>query len=94
MSTLADIDARKRNLGCIMVYLGFGYECNRGVELHHPREGAGAAQKTGEYLKIPLCPGHHTGPHGVHFRRSFYARTKMDEHDLLNETLRQLEIAR
>jgi hypothetical protein len=54
--TLAEFDLCKRELGCIVGRLGWGAECGGPIELHHPREGAGAAQKTGAWLKIPTSP--------------------------------------
>jgi hypothetical protein len=81
---------RVRELGCIMERLGFGAECfanNGGVEIHHPREGEGAAQRAEDWLGTPLCWQHHQGPLGIHRLKSFYARTKLDEMDLLAATI-------
>lgn len=62
------------------------------VELHHIREGQGAAQRAQDTLVLPLCPGCHRGPNGVHGlgRKGFFTRYKKDELDLLAETLEAL----
>lgn len=77
-----------------MVSLGFGAECAGRVELHHPREEQGAAQRASDWLVIPLCREHHQGPLGIHRRKSFFGRTKLEELDLLAATLRALEVSR
>ena len=63
------------------------------VEVHHIREGQGAAQRAQDTLTIPLCVYHHRGAEGVHGlgRMGFYVRHKKDELDLLAETLEKLE---
>jgi hypothetical protein len=62
------------------------------VEVHHIREGQGAAQRAQDTLTVPLCPDCHRGPNGVHGlgRKGFYMRYKKDELDLLAETLEKL----
>ena len=62
------------------------------VELHHIREGQGAAQRAQHTLVLPLCPEHHRGASGVHGlgTKGFYARYKKDEIDLLAETIERL----
>ena len=75
--------SRVAGMGCIMVEAGFGFECAGRVELHHPREGVGAAQRESDWCVIPLCTEHHLGALGVHNRRSFYGRTKLNEWDLI-----------
>ena len=77
-------------LGCIAGRLGWGAECAGRVELHHLREGQGAAQRASDSLVVPLCTGHHTGPLGIHHKRSFYGRTKLEELDLLAATIEAL----
>jgi len=51
--------ARVAALGCIACLL----DGNAGTppELHHPRSGAGAGQKSSDMDVIPLCPPHHRG---------------------------------
>jgi len=51
--------ARVAALGCIACLL----DGNPGTppELHHPRSGAGAGQKSSDMDVIPLCPSHHRG---------------------------------
>jgi hypothetical protein len=64
----------------------------RPVEVHHIREGQGAAQRAQDTLTIPVCPSCHRGPNGIHGlgRRGFYARYKRTELDLLAATLEKL----
>ena len=64
----------------------------RPVELHHIREGQGAAQRAPDVLCLPLCPDCHRGNNGVHGlgRKGFYARYKRDELDLLADTIERL----
>ena len=64
----------------------------RPVEVHHVREGQGAAQRAHDCLTIPLCVEHHRGASGVHGlgRKGFYTRYKLDELDLLAATLEKL----
>lgn len=67
--------------------------CGAGaVELHHIREGQGAAQRAQHTLVLPLCPEHHRGASGLHGlgKRGFAARYRRDELDLLAETIEAL----
>lgn len=82
---------RVAGLGCILCsHLG-----NYGTpaEIHHLREGQGAAQRGNDWTAIPLCPEHHRGANGIHGLgvRGFSARYKLDELDLLAMTIEQLE---
>ena len=63
----------------------------RPVEVHHIREGQGAAQRAQDTLVLPLCPSCHRGPNGIHGlgRKGFYLRYKKDELDFLAETIRR-----
>ena len=74
-------------LGCILCRrLGNG---ETPAEIHHPREGQGAAQRASDWLGTPLCPEHHRGASGLHGlgTRGFAARYKCDELDLLADTI-------
>ena len=64
-----------------------------GVQVHHIREGQGAAQRADDMLVLPLCYDHHLGASGIHGlgRKGFYARYKIDELQLLAATLEKLE---
>ncbi len=64
-----------------------------GVQVHHIREGQGAAQRADDMLTIPVCYEHHLGASGIHGlgRKGFYARYKIDELQLLARTLEKLE---
>jgi hypothetical protein len=79
------------SLGCVVCRnLGYG---ESPAEYHHIREGAGAGEKSGDFLGIPLCPMHHrSGGHGVAFhagQRQFEA-VYGSELDLLNQTIGEL----
>ena len=64
-----------------------------GVQVHHIREGQGAAQRADDMLTSPVCYEHHLGASGIHGlgRKGFYARYKVDELQLLARTLEKLE---
>lgn len=80
---------RVASLGCIVCYLlDDGYKV---AQVHHIREGQGMGERAGNFLTIPLCPDHHTGPQGVHGDRTYMRILKVDELDLLNITLERLE---
>lgn len=83
--------SRVAKLGCILCrHLSLG---ETPAEIHHLREGAGAAQRQSDFISVPLCPEHHRGASGVHGLgvKGFYARYKLDELDLLAATLEALE---
>ena len=77
-------------LGCVVCRnLGFG---ETPAQVHHIREGVGAAQRAPNWLTIPLCPMHHTGALGYHTLRAaaferMYGATELD---LLAQTLEEL----
>ena len=60
------------------------------VQLHHVREGQGMAQRASDWLVVPLCPGCHTGPKGVHGDQSMLRVMKMSEMDMLADTIRKI----
>ena len=59
------------------------------AQVHHIREGQGAAQRAPARLTVPLCPEHHTGSGGVHGLgvRGFERRYGVDELDMLDATI-------
>lgn len=57
------------------------------AQLHHIREGQGMGTRASNWLTIPLCPEHHTGPHGIHGDKTYMRILKVDELDLLAATL-------
>ena len=61
-----------------------------GVQVHHLREGQGMAQRASNFLTIPLCPGCHTGPYGVHGDKSRMRAKKLSELDMLADTIERL----
>lgn len=83
---------RVASLGCILCSVHFGVE-GSAAEIHHLREGQGAAQRGSDFTAIPLCPACHRGPNGLHGlgTRGFKARYNLDELDLLAMTIERLE---
>ncbi len=78
-------------LGCILCR-----HLDRGetpAEIHHLREGQGAAQRGSDFTAVPLCPACHRGADGLHGLgvRGFQRRYKLDELDLLAMTIEALE---
>lgn len=61
-----------------------------GVQVHHIREGQGMAQRASDFLTIPLCPEHHIGHEGIHGTRSMFRIAKVNELDLLADTIEAL----
>lgn len=73
-------------LGCALCRrLGFG---PTPAEVHHPRRGAGAGQRSSHYDTIPLCPEHHRGDTGIHGMgvKAWMAHYGLSEADLTAET--------
>lgn len=82
--------SRVAALGCILCrHLGTP---GTPAEIHHLREGQGAAQRGSDFTAIPLCPEHHRGASGLHGlgTRGFAARYRLDELDLLAATIEAL----
>ncbi len=82
--------ARVAALGCILCkHLGID---GTPAQVHHLREGQGAAQRGSNWTAVPLCPEHHVGQSGLHGlgTRGFAARYKLDELDLLAMTIEAL----
>lgn len=83
--------SRVAALGCVLCdHLGTP---GSPAEVHHIREGQGAAQRASDFLTVPLCPECHRGANGLHGlgTRGFAARYKLDELDLLAMTIERLE---
>jgi Recombination enhancement, RecA-dependent nuclease len=75
-------------LGCVICrLLGDG---PTPAQVHHIRTGQGAAQRAGDYLTVPLCEMHHTGPTGIHGDRSALRLLRVTELDLLDITIGEL----
>ena len=58
--------SRVAELGCIVCLRLHGPHDPGPVELHHPRGGAGMAQRASHMDVLPLCILHHRGKTGVH----------------------------
>ena len=75
-------------LGCAL--------CNRighpetPAEIHHLRKQQGMSQRGSDWLAIGLCPGHHRGKRGAHGDRSDFLDARVDEMDLLADTIQKL----
>ena len=79
---------RVAELGCVVCrMLGYG---STPAQLHHVREGQGMAQRAQNWLVVPLCPEHHQGKTGGHGDRSAMRQLKVDELDLLSQTIQDL----
>lgn len=55
----------------------------QGSEAHHIRQHQ-------QYVCIPLCPECHRGPMGIHGDKTLWRIHKLDELEVLNETIRRL----
>ncbi len=62
---------------------------------HHPREGVGMAQRSGDFCTCALCWDCHQGPMGIHGDRTYKRMAKLTEwemHDMTNEAVFKLAI--
>jgi hypothetical protein len=85
--------SRVAGIGCILCRsLGYGATP---AEVHHVRDGQGAAQRASDWLVVPLCPEHHRGASGLHGlgTRGFATRYRVNEMDLLAMTIEAMEAA-
>lgn len=91
MSAAKRYMTRVAGLGCILCR----HQGNAGTpaEIHHLREGQGAAQRGSDWTAVPLCAEHHRGASGLHGLgvRGFTRRYKLDELDLLAMTIEALQ---
>ncbi len=64
-------------LPCVVCLLQTG-ERRYGVQAHHLES---VRDELSDWLEVPLCEEHHTGPNGVHglHRREFNRRYKLDD---------------
>lgn len=90
MTTTAERDymGRVASIGCV-VCARLGYEQSP-AEVHHIRAGQGMAQRAQNWLVLPLCAEHHRGKTGVHGQRTALHQVKVDELDLLADTIRSM----
>ena len=76
--------------GCVLCWVLGQRQLSR-IELHHPREGQGGAQRAPNWLVFGLCgEGCHRGRFGIHGDRSLLRIAKVDELDLLALTLERV----
>jgi hypothetical protein len=57
------------------------------AQIHHPRINEAMGKKASHWLAIPLCLSHHLGEHGIHGDRVDFKNARVDELDLLADTL-------
>jgi len=77
------------SLGCILDDM----TCSGAIVPHHPRFAAGLAQKSNDWLRVPLCSYHHTeGSIGqaIHSGRQTFELNYMSEPDMLALTIKRL----
>lgn len=86
-ATKAHLD-RMAQAGCIACYLLYGEASP--AQIHHPRQFAGAGQRSPDWLAYGLCADHHQGRHGVHGDKTVLRQLKTDEAGLLAEALRRV----
>lgn len=60
------------------------------TEVHHIREGQGMSQKASNWLTVSLCIDCHRGPLGLHGDKTMMRIQKLDELDLLANTIKML----
>lgn len=58
------------------------------TECHHLRDGQGMQQRAQDWLAIAACTHCHTGAGGIHGDRTLLRVAKVDEVDLLADTVR------
>lgn len=89
MSSVADYQARVRELGCVVCMAHENIHNTVFLQLHHVES---VRDGLSEYAVVPLCASHHQGPNGVHGlgRRGFQARYKLTDVDLLALVAREL----
>lgn len=59
-------------------------------QVHHIRTGQGMGQRASNFLVLPLCEAHHTGPNGLHGQRRMFAIMHGSELDLLAQTIEEV----
>lgn len=80
---------RVRCTPCVLCKL-LGRQQHTPTAAHHPRDGVGLAQRSGDFCTIALCWDCHQGPMGIHGDRTLLRMAKVTEwdlHDLTNESV-------
>ena len=86
---------RVADIGCLPC-LNMRHE-DSPAEIHHPRFGAGASQRSSHYDVIPICPRHHrTGGFGValHAGQKTWEKIHGTERELLAQVKEILGISK
>ncbi|MCW1959831.1 MAG: Ref family recombination enhancement nuclease [Mycobacterium sp.] len=81
---------RVAQIGCVLC-AELGQAQTGRTTLHHPREGQGAAQRSPNWLVIPLCEDCHQGAlNGIHGQRAMWKLARWTELDALAATIERL----
>lgn len=59
-------------------------------DAHHIRLGLGMAQRARHWLTVPLCKACRQGPDGIHGTRNLWRVYKVEELDVLAETIARI----
>lgn len=82
MSKVKAYKDKVASLGCLI--------CGGPADLHHPRFASGMAQRSPDWLVIPLCQEHHQGGYSVHGSPSLFLKIEGTEQELLARTIEKL----
>jgi hypothetical protein len=85
---LSEYKNRVADLGCIVE------GCGAPALLHHPRFCVGMAQRSSDWLVIPLCPSHHQhGGHGtaIHAGQATFELNHGSEAELLAKVIQRMD---
>lgn len=61
------------------------------TQAHHPREAAGAGQRSPDHLAVALCAQCHMGPTGVHGDKTLLRLAKVEIWALVADTIRGVQ---
>lgn len=92
--TPQQIDYHERLAGqpCVLCEL-LGRDQTTRTTVHHLREGQGMSQRASHWLVVPVCEECHQGPNGIHGDRQLLRMAKVEEIDLLAETIERVVAA-
>lgn len=76
------------SLPCVLCGI-LGQQQRTRTTVHHDTRSAGIAQRSGHYLVAGLCRDCHQGPTGLHGDKTLLRIAKVNEADLISETVGQ-----